>query len=40
VPADLEQQLDLDDLKTKAAALQSQLGYSLEPLIAALRPAS
>jgi spermidine synthase len=40
VPADLEQSLDLDELKTKAAALAPKLGYSLLPLIEALRPAS
>jgi spermidine synthase len=40
VPADLEQQLDLGALQARAAALAPQLGYSLQPLIEALRPAS
>ncbi|MDM8347900.1 spermidine synthase [Pseudomonas sp. sp1636] len=40
VPADLEQQLDLEGLQAKAAALAPQLGYSLQSLIEALRPAS
>ena len=40
VPADLEQRLDLGDLQARAATLAPQLGYSLQPLIEALRPAS
>lgn len=40
VPADLEQTLDFDGLKQRAAALAPRLGYSLDYLIAALRPAS
>ncbi|MDZ5602144.1 spermidine synthase [Pseudomonas sp. RP23018S] len=40
VPADLDQHLDVDGLKARAAALAPQLGYSLERLIQAIRPAS
>ncbi len=40
VPADLEQPLDLAGLRLRAQALAPRLGYSLEPLIEALRPAS
>lgn len=40
VPADLEQSLDFDALRSRAQALQPRLGYSLEPLIEAIRPAS
>nr|MBF6624538.1 spermidine synthase [Stutzerimonas stutzeri] len=40
VPADLEQVLDLDGLRQRAAELAPRLGYSLDSLIAALRPAS
>ncbi|MCW3150379.1 spermidine synthase [Stutzerimonas stutzeri] len=40
VPADLEQALDVDGLQQRAAALAPRLGYSLDYLIAALRPAS
>ncbi|WP_238474452.1 spermidine synthase [Pseudomonas cavernae] len=40
VPADLDQQLDLAALYSKAAAMAPQLGYSLKSLIDVLRPAS
>lgn len=40
VPADLEQSLDLEQLRIRAAALAPRLGYTLDSLIAALRPAS
>lgn len=40
VPADLDQALDVDALRMRARALQPRLGYSLEPLVDALRPAS
>lgn len=40
VPADLEQQLDLDGLVARADALAPRLGYSLRPLIEVLRPAT
>ncbi|MCP3753272.1 spermidine synthase [Pseudomonas sp. SBB6] len=40
VPADLEQQLNLPGLTARAEALAPQLGYSLQPLIGAIRPAS
>ena len=40
VPSALEQTLDLDALRERAQALQPRLGYSLESLIEAIRPAS
>lgn len=40
VPADIEQSLDLDTLRQRAEQLAPRLGYSLNSLIAALRPAS
>ncbi|EIK52705.1 spermidine synthase [Stutzerimonas stutzeri TS44] len=40
VPADLDQALDFDGLRQRAEALAPRLGYSLDYLIAALRPAS
>ena len=40
VPADLEQTLDMDGLNARAEALAPRLGYSLQPLITAIRPAS
>ena len=40
VPADLDQQLDTAALSRRAEALQAQLGYSLQPLIDAVRPAT
>jgi hypothetical protein len=40
VPADLDQQLDIAALEQRAAALQTQLGYSLQPLIDLVRPAT
>jgi len=40
VPAELDQELDFAALRARAQALQPALGYSLEPLISALRPAS
>ncbi|BAN49079.1 spermidine synthase [Metapseudomonas resinovorans] len=40
VPADLDQHLDLDALKSKTEALAPSLGYSLQSLLDVLRPAS
>jgi hypothetical protein len=40
VPADLEQTLDIDALTVRAQALAPRLGYSLESLIKAIRPAT
>jgi len=40
VPRDLEQALDFAALRERAAALAPRLGYTLDSLIAALRPAS
>ena len=40
IPADLEQELDLLDLKARDEQLAPQLGYSLLSLIKAVRPAS
>ena len=40
VPADLEQTLDEAGLRERAAALAPRLGYTLDSLINALRPAS
>ena len=40
VPADLEQVLDVVALRERAATLAPRLGYSLDSLIDALRPAS
>lgn len=40
VPADLEQPLDVDALRERAAALAPRLGYGFEGLLDALRPAS
>lgn len=40
VPADLEQNLDLDGLRARAEALAPRLGYSLEGLIREIRPAT
>ena len=40
VPADIDQELDLDELHRRNAALAPQFGYSLESLIKAVRPAS
>lgn len=40
VPADLDQQLDIDSLRARAEALAPRLGYSLEYLIKAVRPAT
>ena len=40
VPADLDQALDISALRERAAALAPRLGYSLDSLIDALRPAS
>ena len=39
-PADLEQELDLLDLKARDEQLAPLMGYSLLPLIKAVRPAS
>ncbi|MHB0804230.1 spermidine synthase [Stutzerimonas nitrititolerans] len=40
VPAELEQTLDEEGLRQRAECLAPRLGYSLDSLIAALRPAS
>ncbi|AIR91614.1 spermidine synthase [Pseudomonas cremoricolorata] len=40
VPADLQQTLDLDALQARAEALAPRLGYSLQGLVRAIRPAS
>ncbi|MNP76178.1 hypothetical protein D3C76_1733770 [compost metagenome] len=40
VPAELEQQLDIDQLRGRAETLAPQLGYSLEYLIKEVRPAT
>ncbi|MBM3106616.1 MAG: spermidine synthase [Pseudomonas sp.] len=40
VPADLDQELDMAGLQARAAALAPRLGYSLDALIAAIRPAT
>lgn len=40
VPADAQQQLDSVELRRRAEALKVRLGYSLQPLIDSLRPAS
>ena len=40
VPADLEQTLDIDALTVRAQTLAPRLGYSLESLIKAIRPAT
>lgn len=40
IPAELEQTLDEEGLRQRAACLAPRLGYSLDSLIAALRPAS
>ncbi|TDF85528.1 spermidine synthase [Pseudomonas sp. H9] len=40
VPAELDQTLDLDGLKARAEALAPRLGYSLQPLISEIRPAT
>lgn len=40
IPADIEQELDLPQLRSKAAALAPSLGYSLVSLVDALRGAS
>ncbi len=40
VPAGLEQTLDIDAVRARAATLAPQLGYSLEYLIKAIRPAT
>ena len=40
VPSDLDQELDLDALSARAEALAPRLGYSLQPLIKAIRPAT
>ncbi|PIA69804.1 spermidine synthase [Pseudomonas sediminis] len=40
IPADLEQRLDLGRLQMRAGELAPSLGYSLQPLIEALRPAT
>ncbi|MGE8499499.1 MAG: spermidine synthase [Pseudomonas sp.] len=40
VPADLDQTLDLDELRRRNEILAPRLGYSMESLIGALRPAS
>lgn len=40
VPADLEQNLDLEAVSLRVRNLAAPLGYSLEPLLAGLQPAS
>jgi len=40
VPSELDQELDLDALSTRAELLAPRLGYSLQPLIKAIRPAT
>ena len=40
VPAELDQTLDLDALTARAQDLAPRLGYSLESLIKAIRPAT
>ena len=40
VPSELDQQLDMDGLIARAEGLAPRLGYSLQPLIKAIRPAS
>ncbi|MES2820078.1 MAG: spermidine synthase [Pseudomonadota bacterium] len=40
VPADLEQDIDLSGIKHRAETLAPQLGYSLQPLLDAVRGAS
>lgn len=40
VPADLEQQLDVEALAARCEALAPRLGYSLQPLLDVLRPAT
>ncbi|WP_028694902.1 spermidine synthase [Pseudomonas cremoricolorata] len=40
VPADIQQTLDLPALQARAEALAPRLGYSLEALLRAIRPAS
>ncbi len=40
VPADLEQSLDMEGLHSRCQALEGTLGYSLDSLIAALRPST
>lgn len=40
VPADLDQALDLDAVRDRVASLAPQLGYSLDYLVNAIRPAT
>ncbi|WP_437880501.1 spermidine synthase [Pseudomonas sp. LRF_L74] len=40
IPADLEQELVVEDVQARAEALKAQLHYSLQPLIDAIRPAT
>lgn len=40
VPAEFDQELQIDELRARAEALSPQLGYSLEYLIKAIRPAT
>ena len=40
VPAELDQQFDREAVSRRAEALQARLGYSLQPLINAVRMAS
>lgn len=40
VPAELEQSLDRTRLQARVEALAPRLGYSLQPLLEVLRPAS
>ncbi len=40
VPSELDQEVDLQALSARAEALAPRLGYSLQPLITAIRPAT
>ena len=40
VPSELDQELGLEALSARAEALAPRLGYSLQPLIKAIRPAT
>ncbi len=40
VPSELDQELDLGALTARAEALAPRLGYSLQALIKAIRPAT
>ena len=40
IPADLDQRLNMGRLQARAGELAPRLGYSLQPLIEAMRPAT